>query len=93
MDFDKFTDVISKEGGKLIHKGKAAKEIVSIKTEINSSKNALNQAYLQLGRMYYEMYSDGAYNPEFDKQMKAIKNARNAIKELEEKVSDVKSTF
>ena len=37
------------------------------------------------------MFAEGGFDPEFEKQMKDIKNAMKAIKDLEEKIDDIKA--
>ena len=37
------------------------------------------------------LFAEGGFDPEFEKQMKDIKNAMKAIKDLEEKIDDIKA--
>ncbi len=91
-DLQVFKDKFSTRMGKLLSKGKTTKEMIRIKGEIDTCEGVVNRSYIAIGRKFYEMYAEGGYNPEFDKQMTDIKNARNAIKELEEQLADIKAS-
>ena len=76
---------------KLLKKGKKQKEIFDIKAEIGTCDSVISRAYTAIGRKYYAMFAEGGFDPEFEKQMKDIKNAMKAKKELEEKIEDIKA--
>ena len=85
------TDKTTNVAAKLMKKGKKTKEIINIKSEISTCESVITRAYSAIGRKYYAMFAEGGFDPEFEKQMKDIKNAMNAIKELEEKIEDIKA--
>ena len=85
------TEKTSKIAVGLFKKGRKAKEIFGIKSEISTCESVISRAYTAIGRKYYAMFTEGGYDPEFEKQMKDIKNAMKAIKDLEEKIDDIKA--
>lgn len=91
FDFEVLKEKITEWTGKAVSKGKAAGDIIKLKSEINSCEGVINRSYSAIGRKYYEMYADGGYDTVFDKQMVDIKNAKKAIKELEDQLEDIKA--
>ncbi len=87
----KITDKASSFAQKFVRKGKRTKELFDVKAEIGTCENVITRSYTAIGRKYYSMFADGGYDPEFDKQMKDIANAMKAIKELENKLEDIRS--
>lgn len=91
MSSYEITEKTSKVMNKLFKKGRKAKEIFDIKSEISTCESVINRSYAAIGRKYYAMFAEGGFDPEFEKQMKDIKNAMKAIKDLEEKIDDIKA--
>ncbi|MCQ2519137.1 MAG: hypothetical protein MJ107_01260 [Lachnospiraceae bacterium] len=91
IDINNVKEKLFDWSGKAMSKGKTAKDYIQLKAEINTCENVINRSYATLGRKYYEMYANGGFNPEFEKQMKDIANAKKAAKELEEKLEDMKN--
>lgn len=91
MNFEDITGKISDASAKAISKGKAAKEIVSLKAELNTCEDMIKRSYLNIGRKFYEQNEGKEVEPEFEKSMKEIENAKKAIEELNEKISDIKA--
>ena len=85
------TERTSKVANKIFKKGRKAKEIFDIKSEISTCESVITRSYVAIGRKYYAMFAEGGFDPEFEKQMKDIKNAMKAIKDLEEKIDDIKA--
>ena len=91
MSSYEITEKTSKVMNKLFKKGRKAKEIFDINSEISTCESVINRSYVAIGRKYYAMFAEGGFDPEFEKQMKDIKNAMKAIKDLEEKIDDIKA--
>ena len=91
MSSYEITEKTSKVMNKLFKKGRKAKEIFDIKSEISTCESVINRSYVAIGRKYYAMFAEGGFDPEFEKQTKDIKNAMKAIKDLEEKIDDIKA--
>ncbi len=75
----------------LVTKGKGTKDVLTLKSEINTCESLINRSYSAIGRKYYEMHKDGDFDPEFEKQMREITNARLAIEDLNKRIEDIKS--
>lgn len=82
---------VSDMAGKVVSKGRTAGEIIKVKAEINTCENVIKRSYSAIGRKYYEMNGETGAAADFDKQMRDIKNAEKAIKELSEKLEDLKN--
>ncbi len=91
MNFDDITGKISDVSAKAISKGKAAKEVVTLKAELNTCEDMIKRSYLNIGRKFYELNAGKEVDPEFEKSMKEIENAKKAIEELNIKIADIKA--
>lgn len=90
MDFfNKLGDTITSKGKEVADKAKETAEIVNLKSQISTCEEVIKKNYLEIGKMYFEQYGD---MPEegFGKQCAAIKNAQNGVKELQQKISELK---
>ncbi len=91
FNFNEFVEKLEEGGEKALTKGRAAKDILSLKGQISSCEDVINRSYSALGRKYFEKFKDNNEDPDFSKFIKDILNAENAIKELEGKIEDIKS--
>lgn len=91
MNFDDITEKISDASAKAISKGKAAKEVVSLKAELNTCEDMIKRSYLNIGRKFYEQNAGKEVEPEYAKSMKEIENAKKAIEELNNKIAEIKA--
>ena len=82
----KIGDTISEKGKEAADKAKELAEIASLKNQIAACEDVIKKNYLEIGRKYYELYGDMA-EEDFTKQCKAIKNARNGVEELQQKIN------
>lgn len=96
-------DIMDKLGETLATKGKEAAdkareaadrakelaEIARLKSQLATCEEVRKKNYMELGRLYYETYGEA---PEalFEKQCRAIFNAEKGIKDLKEKIEDLK---
>ncbi len=90
MDFlEKIGDTLSAKGREAADKAKEVAEIASLKSQISTCEEIIKKNYLEIGRLYYEQYSD---MPEelFEKPCRAIRNAKNGVEELQAKIKEVK---
>ena len=90
-------DIIEKIGDTITEKGKVAadkaKEIATIanlKSQISTCEEVMKKNYLEIGKIYFEQYSDMP-EPPFEKQCEAIKNSQRAIADLQEKIDQLKT--
>lgn len=90
MDFfNKVEETITTTGQVIVDKAKEVAEIASLKSQIATCEEVIKKNYIEIGRVYYDNFAN---NPEelFAKQCRAIGNAKEGIKELEQKIKDVK---
>lgn len=90
MDFlNKLGDTVAAKGKEITDKAKDTAEIVNLKSQIATCEEVIRKNYLEIGRQYFERYGD---SPEegFGKQCRAIQNAQNGVRELQEKINEIK---
>lgn len=89
-------DILEKIGGTISCKGKEAADkakeladIASLKSQIATCEEVIKKNYMEIGRLYYELYAD---MPEeaFEKACRSIKNAKHGVDELQQKIKEVK---
>lgn len=90
MDFfEKVGETITTKGKDVADKAKEVAEIVNLKNQIKICEDVVKKNYMEIGKKYYENNAD-APDAEYDRQCTAIRNAENGIKELEEKIRQIK---
>lgn len=90
MDFfNKVEETITVKGQIVVDKAKEMAEIASLKSQIGTCEEVIKKNYAEIGRIYCENFGD---NPEelFAKQCRSIKNAQAGIRDLEQKIKDIK---
>ena len=86
MDFlEKLGDTITIKGKEAADKAKELAEIASLKSQIATCEEVMKKNYMEIGRKYVELYGDIPEEP-FEKQCRAIRNAKNGVDALEEKI-------
>jgi len=91
MTLDNFLDKLEDTTAKAISKGKTAKEIIKLKTEVKTCEDLINSLYASIGRAYYEAHKEDGTDAEFAKKMTQITNAKAAIEDLNKKIEDIKN--
>lgn len=90
MDFfEKIGDTIATKGKEAADKAKEVAEVVNLKSQISTCEEVIKKNYMEIGKIYFEQYGDIPEAP-FEKQCRAIRNAQNGIKDLQEKINEVK---
>ncbi len=90
MDFiEKIGDAITAKGKEASEKAKELAEIANLKSQISTCEDVIKKNYLEIGRIYFEQYGDMP-EPPFEKQCRAIQNARRGAEELREKIDQIK---
>lgn len=90
MDFlEKLGDTIQTKGKEAADKAKELADIAALKSRISTCEEIIKKNYIEIGKMYYEQYGDIPEEP-FEKQCRAIKNARAGVEDLEQKIRDIK---
>ncbi len=87
--FERLGDTISSKGKEVAGKAKETAEIMNLKSQISTCEEVIKKNYLEIGRLYFEHHGD---DPEelFAKQCNAVKNARNGVAELQDKIDRLK---
>ena len=90
-------DIIEKIGDTITEKGKVAADkakelaaIANLKSQISTCEEVMKKNYLEIGKIYFEQYSDMP-EPPFEKQCETIKNSQRAIADLQEKIEQLKN--
>ena len=90
MDFlEKFGDTIQTKGKEAANKAQEIADIAALKSQINTCEEVIKKNYMEIGKMYYEQYSNMPEEP-FEKQCRAITNARAGVEELQQKIREIK---
>lgn len=90
MDFiEKLGDTIAEKGKEAADKAKELAEIANLKSQISTCEEIIKKNYMEIGKLYYEEYSNMPEAP-FEKQCRAIRNAKNGVEELQEKIREIK---
>lgn len=87
--FEQLEDTISTVGREVTDKARTLAEIAGLKGQISTCEDIIKKNYLEIGKMYYEEYSDVPEAP-FEKQCKAIADAQRGIRELQDKIDMLK---
>lgn len=90
MDFfNKVEETITTKSQVVVDKAKEMAEIASLKSQIGTCEEVIKKNYAEIGKIYYENFGDC---PEelFTKQCRAIKNAKEGVHDLEQKIKEIK---
>lgn len=90
MDFiNKMEETITTKSQAVVDKAKEMAEIASLKSQIGTCEEVIKKNYAEIGKIYYENFGDC---PEelFTKQCHAIKNAKEGVQDLEQKIKEIK---
>ena len=74
----------------LLGKAKELAAIANLKSQISTCEEVMKKNYLEIGKIYFEQYSDMP-EPPFEKQCETIKNSQRAIADLQEKIEQLKT--
>jgi len=90
MDFlGKVGDTISAKGREAVDKAKVLAEIASLRSQIATCEEVIKKNYQEIGRQYFEEYNDVPDAP-FEKQCEAVRNAKNGMRQLQERIDALK---
>lgn len=90
MDFlEKLGDTITTKGKEAADKAKELAEIANLKSQIATCEEVVKKNYVEIGKIYFEQYGSMPEDP-FEKQCRAINNAKQGIEELQEKIKEIK---
>lgn len=88
--FEDLGNTLSAKGKEVAAKAKEMSEVVSLKNQVSTKEKAMNQAYMDIGKKYYESVSgqDGTGN--FTAEFATIAEAQMAIADLKKQIQDIK---
>lgn len=90
MDFfEKVSGTVTTKGKQAVDKAKEMAEIAGLKSQIAACEEVIQKNYMEIGKLFMEKYQD-AENAPFEKQRKAILNARAGVEDLERKIREIK---
>ena len=87
---EQFGGIINKKGKAATDKAKELAAIANLKSQISTCEEVMKKNYLEIGKIYFEQYSDMP-EPPFEKQCEHIKNSQRAIADLQEKIEQFKT--
>ncbi|MGN0161511.1 MAG: zinc ribbon domain-containing protein [Lachnospiraceae bacterium] len=92
MDFfDKLGEKLAATGEEISQKAKEMTEVVSLKNQIRTQENQLDEIYKSIGKKYYEAHKDEEGN-EYAADFESIKTAQAGIATLNAQIREVKGT-
>lgn len=90
MDFiEKLGDTITTKGKEAADKAKEMAEVVNLKSQISTCEEVIKKNYMEIGKIYFEQYGDMPEEP-FEKQCRAIRNAKNGVEDLQRQIREIK---
>ncbi|MCH5250888.1 MAG: hypothetical protein J1E98_13185 [Lachnospiraceae bacterium] len=84
----KVGETVSVKGKEVTDKAKDFAEKANLKSQIKTCEDVIKKNYIEIGKLYYELH---ASDPEadYEEYFRAIENAKNAINDLEDKISQI----
>ncbi|MDL2302644.1 hypothetical protein LJC58_09905, partial [Lachnospiraceae bacterium OttesenSCG-928-D06] len=86
---EKLGETIVVKGMETADKAKELVEIAGIKSQIVTCEEVIKKNYMEIGKLYYEKFAEDG-DEMFEKQCKSIRNAKRGVKELQQKIKEVK---
>lgn len=87
-------DKITEKGNMAVNKAKNLAEIARLKAQIFSCEDVIKKNYQEIGKIIYEEYEDfpdeRKEEASYLKQCRAIANAKEGIRKLEEQIQEIK---
>lgn len=87
---DNLSEMISGKGKEAADAAKKVAEIANVKGRINGVETEIKKNYLKLGEAYYEAYKNAEVTCEFEEYVQTIRDAKNAVEELNRKLNELK---
>ena len=84
--FYKWGETVVETGRDVTEKAKKTMEIMNLKSQIETCEERMNKNYMEIGKMYYELYGEHPDEP-FEKACRNIKYAQNGVEKLQEKIA------
>lgn len=92
MDFfDKVGETVVNTGKVISDKAKEMAAIANLKSQVNTCEEVIKKNYAEIGKRYY---ANNALDPEpeYEHQIKIIRNAQKTIDDLQKQIDSLKGT-
>ncbi len=88
--FDKLSDTINNTANNISDKAKEFSEVSSLNGQIRSQEKQIENAYLEIGKKYYEAHKDATEDIFLD-QIRQITQAKETVEKLRADVETIKN--
>ncbi|GAA0728896.1 hypothetical protein GCM10008905_28250 [Clostridium malenominatum] len=90
--FSKIVKTVGEGAATVAKKSGEIVEISKLNLSVSTEKNNIEKLYREIGEMVFEKYANGeAVDLDLEKPCKEIENSNNNIKEIKEKIEDIKN--
>ncbi|MBP3205643.1 MAG: hypothetical protein IJ147_09710 [Lachnospiraceae bacterium] len=86
---EKVSGTVAEKRKQAVGKAKEIAEIAALKNQVAACEEVIQKNYLEIGKLFVEMYQDAEDAP-FEKQRKAVLNAKVGVEELKRKIKQIK---
>lgn len=90
--FENLSEVITSKGKEAADVAKKMAEIANLKSQLTAVNVEIKKNYTKIGEAYFNAYKDSQVDCEFETEVQTIRNAMNAVKDLEKKINGLKGT-
>ena len=86
---EKFASTVTTKSKEATDKAKEIAEIANLKKQVSVCEEVIRKNYIEIGRLYFEKFGE---QPDelFEKQCRNIKNAKNGVDNINQKINDIK---
>ena len=91
--FENLGEVLSSKGKEAAEAAKKMAEIANLKGQISGINIEIKKHYTKIGEAYFESYKDAEIGCEYEEHVQAIRDAKNAVAELEKRLRELKGTM
>ncbi len=88
--FEDLGNTLSSKGKEVAAKAKEMSEVVSLNNQVATKEKALNQAYITIGKKYYQSVNGVDTTGELTAEFATIAEALQTISELKKQIQDIK---
>ena len=90
---ENLSEVLTSKGKEAAEVAKKVAEIANLKGQITGINTEIKKHYFKIGEAYFENYKDSQIECEFEENVQSIRDAKNAIAELEKRLRKLKGTI
>ena len=86
-------EVLTSKGKEAAEAAKKMAEIANLKGQISGINIEIKKHYTKIGEAYYENHKDSQIECEYEENVQSIRDAQNAVAELEKRLKELKGTM